>query len=135
MINYAINDVRKNDIIDRVCEYLGLDKPRLSSECIHENIKEICVARLCMAMGINCCYNYANSFFEFFSIITGEAVCHALKLNFHIAKDSIRLVRYENINFVQYVIDLFDTEDVDEAIIDSFNFARKYHNVLKSIVY
>lgn len=133
MENIAINKTEQDRILDQICSYLQIKKPLLSGLDITDNIKEICVARLCKSMGLNCTYNFKNSFFELFATITGEAVCNELNLRMHIADDELRLVRYGNINFIQYVIDLFETEDVDEAIVDSFNFARKYYYVLQDI--
>ncbi len=133
MENYAINKTEQENIIDQICSYFKMKRPILSGIVLTDNIKELCVSRLCRAMGLNCAYNFKNSFFEFFATITGEAVCYELNLHMHVASDDLRLVRYGNINFVQYVIDLFDTEDLDEAIIDAFNFARKYYYVIKSI--
>ncbi|MBR2970057.1 MAG: hypothetical protein IKC49_03280 [Clostridia bacterium] len=126
--------LNRDQILNKICSYLRLDRPILSSDEIHENIKEICVAKLCKTMGLKCPYNFRNGFFDNYSIITGEAVCEKLRINTHIASDNIRLIRYDSINFVRYVSDLFETEDIDEAIIDAFNFSQKYGQIISAIV-
>ncbi len=129
--NYILN---RDQILNKICTYFNMDKPILSSDEICENIKELCVAKLCKTMGLKCAYNFRNQFFDNYSIITGEAVCMRLNINTHIANDNIRLVRYDRINFIRYVSDLFETEEVDEAIIDAFNFSQKYGQVISSII-
>jgi len=131
MLEYNKN---RENIIEEVCSYLRLEKPTLSSDIIEENVREICVAKLCNTMGLKCPYNFKNDFFDNYSIITGQAICEHLHIRVHIANDNIRLVRYEKINFVQYVTDLFDTEEVDEAIVDAFNFSQKYNQIIRSII-
>ncbi len=123
----------KEKILNQVCNYLGCDRPVLNSYHIEDNIREICVAKLCQTMGLNCEYNFKNGFFDNYSMITGEVLCRRLNIHLHLANDNLRLVRYQKINFVQYVYELFDIEDVDEAIIDAFNFARRYHHIISSI--
>lgn len=127
-------NIDREKILLDVCNYLNCDLPRLNSDILEDNIREICVAKLCQTMGLNCEYNFKNGFFDNYSIITGEVVCERLNIRMHVANDNLRLIRYQKINFVQYVRDLFDVEDVDEAIIDAFNFSRRYNQIISSIV-
>jgi len=87
-----------------------------------DNIKKICVKKLCNVIGIKCEINYKNSFFNYFSTITGEAVCQLLNLPIVVAEDSYRLFKYNHINFIEYVKNLLKGECLEEAYIDVFQF-------------
>lgn len=119
-------DESNKEIIQKVCGFLKIDCPKLLSNTPQEGVKEICVARLCKSIGINCEYNYKTEFFEFFSSITAEAVCNKLNINLRIAPDNLRLFRYNKLNLIEEVKIFLDNENIDEAFIDAFDFVDSY---------
>ena len=120
-----LND-EENKKIKEVCKYLQISKLKFTSNSFCEAIKEVCVAKMCLSIGINCKYNYKSKFFEFASRIAGEAVCKNLDIKMHIAEDCYRLVKYKNVNMVEKVRELLQNEDKDEAFIDIFHFVDSY---------
>lgn len=120
------NELDKESILKKVCVFFKMDYPNLHSSSLKEGIKEICVARLCKSIGIRCEYNYKSAFFEFFSQIIGEAVCKKLNIRLTIAPDCLRLFKYEHYNLVDTVGMFINFENIDEGIIESFNFINKY---------
>lgn len=110
-------------IVEEVSKYLELKTSDVESITSSDIIKELCVKKLCEIVGIKCRYNYKTEFFNFFSSFVGEAVSLILKLGVRVAPDSLRLFKYNKINFVQRAVELLESEDKDEAIIDLFNLA------------
>ena len=127
------NSFEEKKIIDRVCEYLHMQRPDLFDTSIEDEIKDLCSAKLCDVIGIRCAYNPKNDFFNFFSTIMGEAVCIKLHLNMNIAPNALRLVRYDGINFVNSAYQLLNSEDVDEAFIDAYNLVDRYKHLIERI--
>ena len=128
-----ITSYEKENILNRICEFMKFERPCLIGRNVEENIKELCVARLCKAIGINCSYNYKNDFFSFFSNIMGEALCEKLEFKIHIAGAEFRFVRYDHVNLVEEIKFILDTRSVDEAFIDAFNFADKFKYLIPQI--
>ena len=74
----CMNKLNKDEIMKRVCDFLNVNQSNYQGEDLIENIKEVCVARLCKTIGLTGKYNYKSKFFEFFSCVMGEAVCEKL---------------------------------------------------------
>lgn len=110
-----------NNVLKRVEDFLGLTKDVYTESSLIENIKEICVARLCVSVGVECCYNYKSDFFEFYSEIFGQAICDILGLRLTIASDELRLIKYNHINLVEEVKKYILEKEMEEAVLDSFN--------------
>lgn len=127
--NYCIGiapNLEKERVLDKVCAYLKMEKPVLFSTSVEEGIKELCVARVCKAIGIKCAYNYKSKFFNFFATVVGEAISQELGLRLAIAGAEIRLVKYERINLVNQVRIFLISSSMDEAFIDAFNLLDKF---------
>ncbi len=121
----------KEQIILKVSEFLKIDLPKLESTTIEDNIKELCVAKLCATLGIKCKYNYKNEFFSIYSSIIGEAVSQILDLKLDIAPGKLKYIRYNGINFISHALELLKMEDLDEAFIDVFNLVDDHKDELK----
>ena len=122
----------KDEALTRVEEFLQIENQKLSSSILQENVKELCVAKLCDVLGISCCYNYKCELFDFFSCIMGEAVCQILNIKVHIAQDCIRFVKYKGINFIDKSIQIMNNESIDEAVLDIFNFVDENKELISS---
>lgn len=131
----VLNSVEKekHKVLIKFCSELEMVMPNLSSTTAEEGVKEICVAKLCETIGIRCCYNYKSLFFECFSEIMGQAVCDKLRINLIIARDELRLCRYEHLNFVENVRCYLETESIHEAFVDAFNFVDNHKNLIKDL--
>ncbi len=115
---------------EKVKKFLEMEGYNFSLNEENEQIKEICVAKLCDVLGIECAYNYQNQMFQIFSSVMAEAVCQKLNIKKHIAKDSIRLFKYNGINFVETAKKFLDEKEIDEATLDIFNFVDENKNLL-----
>ena len=121
----------KEKVILRICEYFNMEKPQIFSSTAKEAIKEICVARLCKAIGLTGKCNYKSGFFDFFSDVIGEAVCEILSIKIRIASDEIRLFKYEHINLVEEVKKYFLNESIEEAFLDAFELIDRFKYLVK----
>lgn len=120
--------------LQQIKQYLNLKDYKILSITIKEKVKEMCVAKLCYVLGISRICNYKNGFFEFFSCVVGEAVCEHLGIRTHVAEECVRFVRYEGVNFVSKCKQFLIMEEIDEAVLDCFNFLDKHKNlVLKKV--
>ena len=115
---------------NKVKNYLELENCKISSMEEVEQIKEMCVAKLCEVLGIDFVYNYKNKMFQIFSSVMAEAICQKLNIHKHIAPDDLRLIKYNGINFVEKAKSFIDAEDIEEATLDIFNFVDKNKNLL-----
>lgn len=124
---------KQNDdkVIEKVSEFLQVKIGTFSSDKLEEKVKELCVKKLCSAIGVRCDYNYKSDFFNFFAMISGEAVCQILNINLRVADDNLRFVRYEKVNIIDEAKKAFRNENVEEAIIDTFNIADHFKYVIK----
>lgn len=129
----TVKENNSQEIVSNITEYLNLNKIDLTSDTLTENIKELCVAKLCNVIGITCKYNYKSDFFELFSSLTGEALCDKFNLKMHIANDELRLIKYERINLVEKAKAYFLNENIDECILDIFNLADKFKYLIPSL--
>lgn len=125
-----IFDVPERDknrkIINSVCDFLKVNSPTFYGETLQDNIRELCVSRLCKSIGLRCDCNFKSDFLYFFSSFVGEAVAQILDIKIHIANDITRLFRHDGVNLVETAKSYLNFEEVDEAFIDIFNVADKY---------
>lgn len=129
-----LNSITEQEkLLNESKKFLKLNEYVIHSDELLEQLKELCVARLCKSVGIRCDYNYKSPFFEFFSAITAEALCEKLGFLFHVASDDLRLVKYEGVNLIQGVKKCLEQEDVDEAFIDAFNFVDNHKYLMTYI--
>jgi len=121
----ADNIIKINNItaIQKVKNFLSLQNFLYNNNVsLVDNIKAMCVKKLCNVIGIKCECNYKNEFFNYFSSITGEAICQLLNIPITIAEDNFRLIKYNHINFVEHVKNLLNNEFLEDAYVDVFNF-------------
>lgn len=126
MMNIADYGLDKDKAIEMICDFFKMDIPKLNSVSVNDSIKELCVIRLCRAVGLTGKINHKSGFFQFFASIMGEAVCEKLKIKTHVACDELRLVKYEHINLVNKTKQFLDTESVEEAFLDAFELADRF---------
>lgn len=130
-INFS--DINKDNITFQICDFLNVEQPRTEVISLRETIKQLCVARLCKAVGLTGKYNYKSDFFEFFSCIMGEAICEKLSIKMHLACDELRLIKYEHINLVNKIKSYLDNESVEEAFLDAFELLDKFKYLIPKI--
>lgn len=118
--------IDQEEILERICEYVGVDMPNLYSSDFADNIRQICVYKLCNVIGIKCSCNYRNEFMTFFSDIAGEALVIIFGLKFHIASEELRFISYDHVNLVNLGCKLLKQEDKDEAFLDIFKLADEF---------
>ena len=121
------------EAIERIKTYLRLGDLDLTGLDALEAIKAMCVARICKSVGIKCKCNSQNKYFNFFAMITGQAVADKFGLRIEIAPASLRLVKYDHKNLVTEVTRFLESEDVDEAFVDSFNMIDNYTYLIDKI--
>ena len=119
-------------IITKICKFFKIEKPLTSSCSVVDKIKEICVMRLCKAIGL-ASYNYKSAFFNFFSSIMGQAVCDTLLIKIQVASDDLRLIKHDHINLVNEVSSYLNTETVEEAFLDAFELADRFKYLIKDM--
>lgn len=123
----------RDEICNKVAEYLNVDSDSLESTELGDKIRELCVNKLRNVVGLSCKLNFRNDFFTFFSSFVGQAVLNKLRVNYLVASSDLRVVRYDGINFVDETVRLLDQEDVDEAFLDAFNLADDNRDILYKI--
>ena len=128
-----INFELKKRILTKVKDFLLLNNFETDGDNLVQDIKELCVARICRSVGIKCEYNSKNDYFNFFAMITGQAVVDKLNIRLEIAPASLRLVKYDGKNLVGEVLKFLDKEDVDEAFVDAFNLIDDYTYLIDKI--
>lgn len=124
-------DLGNEQILNRVCLFLNLKHKNLTASTIEEQIKELCVAKLCGLVGISGAYNYKSKFFNFFSSIVAQAVCDILGIKLILASDELRLFKYNHINLIDEVKYLLNTKSIDEAFLDSFDLIDRFKFLIK----
>ncbi len=125
--------VEREKTIRKVCDYLGLEDPKIFNTELAEVIKELCVMRLCRIVGITGTYNYKSEFFNFFASIMGEALCEKLKIKIHIAKEELRLIKYEHTNLIDQVKIYLENESLEEAFLDAFELADRFKYLINKL--
>ena len=133
MNNINMCEIDRERVVEKVCAFLKLKKPTLKSSSTKENVKELCVVKLCNVIGLTGNFNYKSEFFDFFSSIMGEAICEKLSLKIHVANDELRFVKYEHVNLVLTVKEFLDEKIIDEAFLDAFNLVDKFKHLIKKL--
>ena len=95
--------ISEKHILEQVENLLNYKKNTYKDDSLIDNIKEVCVDRLCSAVGVECEYNYKSDFFNFYAEIFGQAVVDLLGINLVIASDIVRLFKHNHINLVEQV--------------------------------
>ena len=122
MVSNNKNEIDTSKELKKVKDFLNIQNFSVHNISLKENIKEICVAKLCDVVGIKCAYNYKNEFFNYFSSVTGEAICQLLNIPIVIAEDNLRLFKYNHINLVEKVKEMLNNNFLEDAYIDVFQF-------------
>lgn len=134
-MNKISKDVKCNvQQISLVADFLNISDYEITEKSTVEQIKRLCVLRLMKAVGVTGKYNCKSEFFEFFATIMGEAICEKLNIKIRIAPDNVRLIKYENINFVTSFIGFLDNDLLDEAFLDAFEITDKYKHLIPEIM-
>lgn len=124
---------KKNDVLDDAMRYLGLEGYKLTSQDLVENIKELCVARLCRAIGIDFNYDYRHDYFMLFSNVVGEAVCRSLGIGLIVGSPVVRLIRYNGVNLVDKAYEILNRFDIEEAFLDLYQFIEDYRDIVPKL--
>lgn len=127
-------EISKAKAILKVADFLKIADYNINDDTIAEQIKRLCVLRLMKAVGVSGRFNCKSEFFEFFSSAMGEAICEKLGINVEIAPDKLRLIKYENINFVIAFEEFLNNDLLDEAFLDAFALADKYKHLIPEIM-
>ncbi len=133
-MNMMSKVVKKEQALANVAEFLNLPVQMANAEGLKEQIKRLCVIKLMKSVGVNSKYNCKSEFFEFFGTVMGQAVCDYLNINLCIAPDNLRLIKYENINFVSSFKGFLNNDILDEAFLDAFMLADKYKHLISEIL-
>lgn len=99
---------------------------------VGEKIKNMCIAKMCRVIGIDCEQCYNSKLFQIFGGILGEAVCRKLMLSLHVVSEELRYLCFNGINFVEQSVHFLNEFEVDEAVLDIFNFVDEHKSILLS---
>ena len=121
------------ETMDKLKDFLNFTPSFFKSECLTDKVKEMCVAKLCDAIGIRCEYNYKNIFFDFFSSIMGQAISEKLNLNLCLDDYNLRFVKFESVNLIKSAGVILDCKEIDEAFIDVYELADKFKWVMREL--
>lgn len=124
----------ENEMLSRVCTFLQMEMPNLTEQSFDRAVKELCVIRLCKAIGIRNIYNCKNKFFKFYATVSAQAVSDILNLKLVIAPAELRFVKYNGINFVNRIKDYLQNEDMDEAMIEAFDLIDDNKDIVEKII-
>ena len=133
MNNENMDEIERAQIIKNICDFFKMEVPNLDNKSIEDAVKYICVVRLCKAIGLSGVKNIKSDFFDFYSCIIGEAVCEKLNIKLRIASDELRLVKYNQINLIDRAKQCLENDLLEEAIIDTFELADEFKDVMKII--
>ena len=117
-------------IIRKIEEFLNIKQSNNCLLILRDQIKHLCIDKLCAVIGIKCKCNYESKFFSYFSSVVGQAVCQTLNIPIIIAEDKFRLIRYEHINFVERAVKILQENEIEEAFIELFEFLDKHKKIL-----
>ncbi len=123
----------EKESLEQLCSFLKMDMPELKETDFVGQFREICAAKIFKAIGVRNMYNSKNKFFAFLTLSMGQAISDLLSMGLDIAPDSLRLFRYNKINFVNEMKQIFLTEELDEAMLDVFNLADDNHDMIEEI--
>lgn len=132
-MNYDKDEINMERVINKICNYLSLNKPIMYSTTTNDAIKELCVAKLCEIIGITGKYNYKSDFFDFFASIMGEAICEKLNIPTHVASAELRFFKHEHLNLIEVVRTYLENEYIDEAFLDAFELVDKFKHLIPKI--
>lgn len=130
-INFS--EINGDHVIFQICDFLKIEQPKIQNTNLKETIKQLCVARLCKAVGLTGNYNYKSDFFEFFSCVMAEAICEKLMIKMQFACDELRLIKYEHINLINEVKSFLDKESVEEAFLDAFELLDRFKYLIPKL--
>lgn len=125
--------VEEERILLQVCSFLEMEKPKLTQVGFIAQLKEICAAKIFDAIGVRNMYNNNNKFFAFLTMVMGQAISDVLHLHLQIAPDSLRLFRYDGINFVNDIKTFLLTQDIDTAMLNIFDLIDDNRELIKTI--
>lgn len=117
-------------ILVQFCEFLQFERANILSKTLKESIKEVCVGRLCQALGINCAYNFKNDFFNFFSCIMGEVISNKLGHNIEIDEYNLKFIKVENTNIIYSARTMIENPNLDQAFIDVYKLAHRFEHLI-----
>ena len=120
------------EIIGQVCNFIKLDNPVLNSEKVEENIKDLCITKLCHSIGIKCACNHKNSFFNFFSSIMGEAIVSKLGFNIKVDEYNLKYIKFNDVNLVYSALFMLESFSIDEAFLKVYNLANAHKHLIKN---
>ena len=113
------------DVTQKMCTFLSVDRPILTSLNLEDRVCEIVAHKVMHILGIKCKYNYKNELIHFFASIIGDVVLDRLGFRFSVAK-KFRYVKYNGLNFEREISDIFfSSNSIDLAIIRSINFLEE----------
>jgi len=133
MRNTNESEIDIKNTIQRICEFFRLEKPTLISTNLKDIIKELCVIRLCKAIGLRYSVCFKSDFFDFFASLMGEAVSQKLSLKVRVACDELRLIKYNRLNLIQEIKSFLENETVEEAFIDAFELADRFKYIIPTL--
>lgn len=125
--------VEEEEILLKVCSFLEMEKPELTQTGFIAQLREICAARIFDAIGVRNMYNRDNKFFAFLTLVMGQAISDVLNLHLHIAPDCLRLFRYDGINFVNDIKNFLINQDIDTAMLSTFDLIDDNFELVKTI--
>lgn len=120
----------EEQILLQACEFLNFERKKILSAGLKDGVKELCVGRLCQALGVECAYNYKNEFFNFFSCIMGEVVSSKLGHDLGIDEYKLKYIKVENTNLITSAQTMFENPNMDQAFIDVYNLARRFKHLI-----
>ncbi len=134
MCSLYIQTKAENDyeILQAIKDYVDIEYPVINGS-VEDNVKAICVARLCKAIGINCAYNFKNTFFDFFSCIMGEVIVNKLGIKIKIDNYNLKYAKFEDVNIIYTASMLLENPNLDEAFIDVYNLADKFKHIITKL--
>ncbi len=130
LIEKQRQDKINEQILVEVCDFLNYERNKILSTTLKEGVKELCVGRLCQALGISCAYNFKNEFFNFFSCIMGEVVSNKLGHNLEIDEYKLKYIKVENTNLINSAHEMLNNPNMDEAFINVYNLAKRFKHLI-----
>lgn len=136
LIEENVEDIVYNqNILNIITDYLRTNRVIDNGQPVEEQIKGLCIKKLCESIGIKCNYNVQNIFFNFFASIAGEAVAVKLQINIKVDKLNLKCFKFNNVNIIHGAIFLLDNKIIDEAIIDIYELADRYKWIMGELAY
>lgn len=118
---------------ERVKMFLGMFGYKFCGNGTAEKIKNICIAKMCEVIGVDFKLCLNSKLFQIFGSILGEAVCVRLMLDIHVANEKLRCAVLAGVNIVEQTLYYLKHFDVDEAVLDAFNYLDEHKTFLLEI--